>query len=137
METNTKCMSTKSKKTLEEKIKVMQHYLDGGMVISFNQIFQQDEDGELSWNWCDLDYDIYEEPKTKPSIDWSHVNKDYKYMATDEDGDTHLYNKKPYIEDYGVWNVSSGFCKSAEAFVSFVPGTCNWKDSLVERPEGI
>lgn len=52
-------------KTLEEKIRVMQHYLDGGVIISHGVLLQQSKDGDLSWDWYNLNYDIYEESEVE------------------------------------------------------------------------
>ena len=69
---------------------------------------------------------------TKPSIDWSHVSPEYNYLAQDANGDGHLYGKEP-LRLTTIWNMVSPYI-SATAFTSYVPGTCNWKDSLVKRP---
>ena len=68
---------------------------------------------------------------TKPSIDWSHVNEHYKYLAMDADGKFYLYTGKP---SQGSQQWGSLPCTPATNFASFVPGTCDWKDSLVKRP---
>lgn len=93
--------------------------------------------------WFDLsptspiyDHWYYRVKRTKPSIDWSHVSEEYNWMATDEDRETHLYIAKPIMGFEGCWLPcrSHGFIK-AEQFTSLKPGTCHWKDSLVERPK--
>ncbi len=70
---------------------------------------------------------------TKPSIDWDHVSCEFKWMAKDSDGRTFVYNAPPCLgfrrwDFYGIYVI-------ATAFASFTPGTCDWKDSLVRRPE--
>lgn len=70
---------------------------------------------------------------TKPSIDWSHVHADYKWMATDIDGGTYLFDSKPTLRPFAWGN--NKVVPSVKAMVSFKAGTCNWKDSLVERPD--
>ena len=69
---------------------------------------------------------------TKPSIDWSHVSPEYNYLAQDENGDGYLCGKNPHRVDM-IWSMETPYI-SATTFTSYVPGTCNWKDSLVERP---
>ena len=69
---------------------------------------------------------------TKPSIDWSHVSEDFQYLAMDEDGEFYLYSDKP-LQGNQQW-VSNLTYTPAIHFSSFTPGTCDWKDSLVERP---
>lgn len=97
----------------------------------------------------DADYRIYEEPKTKPSINWEHVHKDYKYMATDITGETWLYKEHPTFNEYcneycKEWTCAynaigahNDICAYAGAYASFVKGTCKADESLVERPEGV
>ena len=69
---------------------------------------------------------------TKPSIDWDHVSSEYNYLVQDSDGEGYLCSEKPSRTESG-WNTESSYTL-ATAFTSYVPGTCDWKDSLVERP---
>ena len=69
---------------------------------------------------------------TKPSIDWSNVSKDFQYLAMDENGKHHLFAEKP--EPVILEWASDMLYIKADHFASFTPGTCNWSDSLVERP---
>ena len=68
---------------------------------------------------------------TKPSIDWSHVSEDYNYLAQDSNGDGYLCGKNPHRMSM-AWSMETPIC--AMAFSSYVPGTCDWEDSLVKRP---
>ena len=70
---------------------------------------------------------------TKPSIDWSHVSSEYNYLVQDSDGAGYLCCEKPSRTESG-WNAESHYI-SADAFTSYVPGTCDWEDSLVKRPD--
>ena len=75
---------------------------------------------------------------TKPSINWSHVHPKYTHMAMDSDGRTWLHPKEP-ISTLVEWVVldSSDVCVvKVDGFASFKAGTCDWKDSLVARPQG-
>ena len=69
---------------------------------------------------------------TKPSIDWSHVNENFKWLAMDADGTFHIYTDKP-LQGNQQWTTNLP-CTPAIHFASFVPGTCDWRDSLVKRP---
>ena len=69
---------------------------------------------------------------TKPSIDWSHVNENFKWLAMDADGTFHIYTDKP-LQGNQQWTTNLP-CTPATHFASFVPGTCDWRDSLVKRP---
>jgi hypothetical protein len=125
-------------KTLAEKIAVMQAALEGKEIElrSHRGIkwITYDSTVEPEFNWHIVDYRIKEVPKTKPSINWDHVHPEFKWMATDEDGDTYLFSLEPSLRDY-TWMVMIGLCANATNWSSFVPGTCDWKDSLVKRPE--
>ena len=68
----------------------------------------------------------------KPSIDWNHVSENFKWLAMDADGKFHVYTSKP-LQGNQQWTTNLP-CTPAIHFASFTPGTCNWKDSLVERP---
>lgn len=70
---------------------------------------------------------------TKPSIDWSHVSSEYDYLVQDSEGEGYLCSEKPSRIENG-WNAESPFIEVA-TFTSYVPGTCDWKESLVKRPE--
>jgi hypothetical protein len=70
---------------------------------------------------------------SKPSIDWEHVRGEYKFLAQDIDGNAWLYWEKPELRACG-WQTTRGECAEAQQFASYTPGTCDWKDSLVERP---
>ena len=69
---------------------------------------------------------------TKPSIDWNHVSEGFQYLAMDADGESYLYIDEPQ-QDEQQW-MSSLRLATANLFASFTSGTCDWKDSLVERP---
>ena len=69
---------------------------------------------------------------TKPSIDWSHVGEYFQYLAMDSGGNGYLCGKNPHY-DNTIWLMEAPYIP-ATAFTSYVPGTCDWKDSLVERP---
>ena len=70
---------------------------------------------------------------TKPSIDWSHVSPEYNYLAQDSNGQGYLCGKKPQRMDY-AWDMGPSPYIRATTFTSYTPGTCDWTDSLVERP---
>ena len=69
---------------------------------------------------------------TKPSIDWNHVSKDFRYLVMDADGRCWLWVTKP-APFQEQWR-GGGSAVKAENFSSFISGTCDWEDSLVKRP---
>lgn len=77
-----------------------------------------------------------EKPKTKPSIDWSHVAPQYKWLARDIDDAAYVYVNKPFISAADMWEAPAYDHYRANGFASYVAGDCDWKESLVERPAG-
>ena len=71
---------------------------------------------------------------TKPMIDWNHVNENFRYLMMDECGQHWLTTSRPTILATPERWVCGGVAQSAGQFASLIPGTCNWKDSLVKRP---
>lgn len=70
----------------------------------------------------------------KPSINWNHVRREYKFLAEDSDGNAWLYLEEPFLNGGEYWRSSSGEYIKANSYATYTPGTCDWKDSLVERP---
>ena len=82
----------------------------------------------VSWNWGYCNYRV---ALTKPSINWDHVHPDYKWMATDQNGKVFLHTIKPHIDgEYWMGGLYAHTC----SYASLVPGTCDWRASLVVRP---
>jgi hypothetical protein len=71
---------------------------------------------------------------TKPSINWEHVHCRYNYLAEDSCGAVFLYKDEPFIA-LNSWGIQGGEAMVAHMFASYVKGTCDWKDSLVKRPD--
>lgn len=121
-----------------EMVAVMQAYLDGKKIES-KPIHgtRWSENPIPAWWWDRHDYRI---AVTKPFIDWSHVSKRFKWMATDKDGNTYLYVEKPVVNNEAFFmegnHMHADFVR-ANLYASFVPGDCDWKDSLVGRSEGV
>lgn len=120
-------------------IEVMQAYVEGKKIeLRWNSAHDWKmlprEDGYPSWNWDEVTYRV--KPASKPSINWEHVHPDYKWLATDADGETYLYKEEPSLmaRGDGAWPAGWDW-GDATIFASFTPGDCDWKDSLVQRPE--
>lgn len=75
---------------------------------------------------------------TPDSIDWSHVAPEFKWMARGDGGvDTYIFNRKPSINvASSQWYSSDAACLVviAQHFASYKQGTCDWTESLQERP---
>lgn len=72
---------------------------------------------------------------TKPSINWDHVAQEYKWLTMDNDGESILHAAAPVCMEHEGWWSSDGPEIAAHNFSSYTPGTCDWEDSLVQRPE--
>lgn len=131
------------KEQTREQIAVMQACIDGKEIEwsfrGYPKPVWKVVDGNPMWDWNKFQFRIA--PPRKPSIDWSHVSSEYKWMARDENGRGYFYDKRPLINKKGYWKPDcstlhdSAKCVSAEGFASYKPGSCDWKDSLVERPD--
>lgn len=115
---------------MKELLPIIQAYCDGAeveYVFPHGGMYKSAEeptfDTVLTWR-------IKQTPDT---IDWSHVHKDYKFMARDEDGCAYVFTNKPYNNECH-WSGSGVACNH---FVSYKQGTVSWEDSLVERPEEV
>lgn len=82
-------------------------------------------------------YRVKSVPLTKPSIDWSAVSKEYKYLARDSSGEGYLYNEISSFQRIGIKCWYGLNATSVNPFKSYVQGTCDWTDSLIQRPEGV
>ena len=70
---------------------------------------------------------------TKPLIDWNHVSEDFQWLAMDSGGLHHLFAEKPEPTDV-KWSTHALYIYAGH-FASLIHGTCNWRDSLVKRPD--
>ena len=109
----------------ETKIALFAAWVDGSKI---------EYDGDIIYDIGWYENCVYRVAVTKPSIDWSHVAPQFKWMATDDSGETWLYDDHPEILGK-IWVFNGLDCFEIDAFASFTPGTCDWKDSLVQRPE--
>ena len=79
---------------------------------------------------------VLDERAPKPSIDWSHVKGEYKWLAVDKDGSAYVYKDEPERSGSDYWYSHNGSLNEVNGLASYTPGTCDWQDSLVKRPEG-
>jgi hypothetical protein len=109
----------------ETKIALFAAWVDGAQI--------ENNHGAVNYPAWNRGY-TYRVATTKPSIDWDHVAPQFKWMATDANGMTWLYEVAPTI-----WQTQwqGGASKRPDPFASFRAGTCDWRDSLVQRPEGV
>lgn len=120
-----------------EKHKAVAHAWVNGAEVECKTPITSTWQGDSFPEW--IEQNEYRIKPTKPSIDWSHVSPAYTHMATDRDGRTWLYHKEPLCGGRQWLDTCSlDFPVSrAGTFASFKAGICDWKDSLVARPQGV
>jgi len=69
----------------------------------------------------------------KPSPPWAEVPKWFNWFAADSNGRQFYYPQKPTTSGYYAW-LSISLEPIEIPIPHRIPVTCNWKDSLVERP---
>ena len=76
-------------------------------------------------------------PLTKPVIPWDVIKDEYKWAARSAGGLVFAYTQKPDMYSHCCWtSVGISDCRLIDnELLEFDPGTCDWKDSLVERPK--
>lgn len=126
-----------NKENTLKAIEVMQAFADGKHI----QCRRRGADGwrilqehnDPLWDWSEFEYQIAVQ---KPSIDWSHVSPEYRFLAVDDDEYAHFYKHLPFLRA-GDWQDSSdvkAYAPRAETFASYKRGDCHYSESLVERP---
>ena len=78
---------------------------------------------------------VQDESAIKPSIDWSQIKDEYKWLAVDVNNCAYVYENEPNIDGIAYWYSSGVTYFNVNGLVSYSRGTCDWKDSLVKRPE--
>lgn len=88
---------------------------------------------------CGWKHSLLERPnrttRIKPSINWVVVPDKFRWLATDMDGESWLYQNQPEIDDNRRWvdPIGAGCCPVTNRDDMFI-GRLPWYDSLVERP---
>ena len=72
---------------------------------------------------------------TKPSIDWTQIKDEYKWLAVDVNECAYVYENEPTIATSAYWCSSSATYFHVNGLVSYSRGTCDWEDSLIQRPD--
>ena len=72
---------------------------------------------------------------TKPSINWLHVKDEYKWLSVDKEGSAYVYENEPERSESDYWISLKGSLTEVNGLASYTPGTCDWQDSLVKRPD--
>lgn len=68
-----------------------------------------------------------------PSIGWSHVAPEFKWLAQDRDGSAWIFELQPHT--HGIhWHATSNYI-DAQGFDTYQRSTVSWDQSLVARPD--
>lgn len=65
---------------------------------------------------------------------WHLLNEDIKYLAKDWGGEWYGYEGKPTLNPLNRWSTTGGYSTMRNLNKSIFPD-CDWKNSLIERPE--
>ena len=123
----------KVQKATLEKIAIMQAFADGAAIeYGINDGSRWYSDHSPDWRWSVFDYRIKQEPVTYPTVDWSIFTDDMQWIAFDENGDCYAYTDKPKVNN-NMWILSAGKVFSTQ-HIKIGRGTCDWRDSLIQRP---
>ena len=74
---------------------------------------------------------------THDTIDWSSIKPEWKYAARDEDGNVYVYQVIPSAKytSWVGWSHDDGLGINPRLLNIHTRGTCDWKDSLIKRPD--
>jgi len=122
----------KAQEATLEKMAVMQAFMDGKEI----EHTVRGEDTWFPaysprWDWFGFKYRIKQEPVTYPTVDWSIFTDDVQWLAWDKSGIGYLYAKEP-IALSDRW-LGAAVAK-AGSIKGVTRGTCDWKDSKIQRP---
>jgi len=72
-------------------------------------------------------------------VDWSKIDRIYKWVAMNQWGDLSSFMIKPKLSEYdGQWYTPVGFyVGSVDDCVISRPSPDKWRESLIQRPEGV
>jgi hypothetical protein len=125
-------MKTFGELSREEKIELFSAWVDGKPI----EYYSNKNVGWVATTPPSWSKDFYYRVKvTQDYIDWDQVQPQYKWMARSCSGNTYLYKVKPELM-YDCWGASlrtEEIVKVTQS--SYIQGTTDWKDSLVERGE--
>lgn len=86
----------------------------------------------------DIAYRVHPEPEPEPTpmvVPWEALADWVQWVARDDDDPICGYEKKPDECDLHWVPTTEKYCRLDG--VKIDPGTCDWRDSLQKRPEGV
>ena len=82
-----------------------------------------------------ITYRVKPQPATPMTIPWEAIKPEWKWAAKDEDRVVWVFTVKPVPATYR-WLTSVGNIMRICPLIKMGLGTCDWRDSLQQRPEG-
>ena len=116
----------------DEQIELFKACLDAKPLQQSRDQQQWFEVGNPNWNDRELYIRVKPTPVTYPTVDWSLLKDEWIAIAKDENGKHYAYTGVPQ-EDRDVWSRGNQSL-SLSSFNLVTDNTCNWKDSLILRP---
>ena len=107
---------------------------DGQIEFRFTDIRKWFEAYAPDWS-LHVHYRAKPQPLTKPQVPWEHMADWVQYVARDENGQIWAFDTVPTL-GRRTWKYREGDTEDLKA-LKIDPGTCDWRDSLVKRPEGL
>jgi len=83
-------------------------------------------------HWSLIPGHCYRIVKTPITLDWSHLDAAFIYVAKDEDGDVCAFKTEPEVYS-DVWRTGGLSILLSGRFSSVNPGTVPWDESLITR----
>lgn len=118
----------------EDKIKVMQAFLEGEEIEARAGESDWHHIEDPSWNWASMEYRI-KEKNYSLDIPWDLIKDKWRWAAMDGDGEIFLYTEMPSPATYG-WVCPKGYYFNCHLKIS-KPDTKYWRRTLTERPKGV
>lgn len=126
--------------TREEKLEIIEAQLDGKPIELYDgRGWLKSIAKENVIFYADVAYRV---AKTKDEFtNWEILPKEYKWIARSRSGTAFAFTKKPTLfsdawENCFWENYSDDLAIKVDALTCYKQGTVDWKDSLIERPEG-
>jgi len=76
-------------------------------------------------------------PLTQDTVPWEQIPKGMDWAARDARGAAFIYAGAPVAGNFEWHSTGRPFARIDNCHVGYQRGTCDWKDSLQIRPEGV
>jgi hypothetical protein len=117
----------------EAQLALFAAWLDGGVIQRADNGGWWPVDGPPEW-WAVTAYRVRPAPVTPDVIPWAALAPKWKWAARDKNGSVWVYDQTPILESV-VWRTDE--FEKIDRLLAIRIGTCDWRDSLQQRPEGV